>query len=82
MRGAVILFPNLIIALHGLRYHTVLIAFFSGVLALTQRVMLPPAVHVYLACIRLFADGTLTGIFSKVAEKNPLRLGNLHEFHV
>ncbi len=60
---AVILFPNSIIALHGLRYCTVSIAFFSGVRALTQRVMLPPAVHVYLVCIRLSANGPLTGTF-------------------
>ncbi len=45
--GAVISFPNLIIAMHGLRYCTVLIALFGGVLALTQRVMLPFTVHVY-----------------------------------
>ncbi len=39
---------------------------FGGVCTLTQCIMLPPAVHVYLACIRLFADGPLTGTFQKV----------------
>ncbi len=55
---------------------------FGGVLTLTQRVMLSPAVHMYLAYIRLFTDGTLTGTFSKVTGKDLLQLGNLHGLHV
>ena len=55
---------------------------FGGVLTLTQRVMLPFTVHVYLAYIRLFADGTLARNFKKVQREHFLRLGNLHELHV
>ncbi len=73
---AVILFPNSIIALHGLRYCTVLIAFFGSIRTLTRCEMVPPAVHVYLACIRLLADSPLTGTFSNVTGKDLLQLGN------
>ncbi len=58
------------------------IAFLGGVLALTQRVMLPPAVCVYLAYTRLFADGPFAGTFSKVTGGSLLRLGNLHAHRV
>ncbi len=57
-------------------------SFFGGVLALTQHVIMPPTAHMYLAYTRRFADGTLTGTFSKVTGKSLLRLGNLHELHV
>ncbi len=36
---------------------------FGGVRTLTQCETLPLTVHVYWACIRLFADGPLTGTF-------------------
>ena len=58
------------------------IAFFGGILALTQRVMLPPAVLVYLAYTRLFAVGPLVGYFLKVTGESLLQVGNLHVLHV
>ncbi len=44
---------------------------FGGVCTLTRCIMLPPAVHVYLACIRLFADGTLARTSQKVMVGRP-----------
>ncbi len=81
VRGAVISFLNLIIALHGLRYCTVLIAF-RRCSCFDRRVMLLFTVHMYPGIYQTVCRRYSRWKLPEVQREHLLRVGNLHEFHM